>query len=534
MIQVEEKLSQCPAASQWKGVGIKFHHGINLPLFSLRSRQSCGIGEYTDLLPLVDWCKRVGMDVIQLLPLNDGGPERSPYAALSAFALNPLNLGLASLPYLELMPDAVEMIDELQKLNALQRIAYPIVQAKREAFLRHYFKTVAPLVIATTPFLDFLQKNPWLEPYSLFKALKIATQWKSWEEWIPEWRDPSPSYFQTLLETHRDEILYHSLLQYFCFQQVEEVKRRSNAKGVWIKGDIPILIGRESSDVWHTRKYFDLDYSAGAPPDVFSSEGQNWGFPLYDWSSVEEQEYKFWKTRLKVAEQCYNIFRIDHIVGFFRIWGISHGKIPKEGRYLPSDPTQWFGHGEKLMQMLISNSSMLPIGEDLGVVPPIVKKCLTELGICGTKVLRWEREWGTGGHFTPIKDYSPISMTTVSTHDSETLQLWWRNKPEEARDYSAFKGWEYQETLTSDRHREILWDSHHSASLFHINLLQEYLAVIPNMTWPDPEDERINLPGSVSDRNWTYCFRPTLEEIISSEPLADLIRGLLPSSEEKI
>lgn len=529
MTSFEQQMLATPAEKQWKEVGVKPHHGINLPLFALRSKQSCGIGEYPDLLPLIDWCKQLGMDVIQLLPLNDGGPESSPYAALSAFALNPLNLGLAKLPHLDRVPDAAEMLDELQKLNALQRIAYPTIQAKREAFLRHYFRYAGALIVSSRDFLEFLQQNPWLETYSLFKALKIVTQWQTWEEWLPEWRDPSSVYFRTLLENNRDEILYHSALQYLSFQQVKEVKRHAESKGIFIKGDIPILINRESVEVWHTRKYFHLDYSAGAPPDVFSREGQNWGFPLYDWDTLEENHYDFWKTRLQVAQNCYHIYRIDHIIGFFRIWAISQGKIAREGHFIPTDPSMWLGHGEKLMRILLSSSNMLPIGEDLGVVSSAVRQCLCDLGICGTKVIRWERYYDGDGRFIPFQDYNPASMTTVSTHDSETLQLWWRDYPQEARDYSAFKGWDYQESLSPERHRDILWDSHHSASLFHINLLNEYLAVIPGMTWPDPEDERINVPGTVTDRNWSYCFRPSLEEIVSSEPLAELIKGLLPS-----
>lgn len=530
MTDFVQKMLSSPASQQWQTVGIKPHHGINLPLFSLRSKESCGIGEFPDLLPLIDWCKSLGLNVIQLLPLNDGGPESSPYAALSAFALNPLNLGLSTLPELERLPDAKEMLEELRRLNALQRIAYPIVQAKREAFLRHYFKSVGAFILSTPGFLNFLQKHPWLETYSLFKALKIAMQWGPWEEWPPELRDPSTSHFNTLLETNRDEILYHSLLQYLCFQQLEEVKKKGSAQGVFIKGDIPILINRESADVWRTRKYFDLDYSAGAPPDIFfTSEGQNWGFPLFDWDTLKENDYDFWKKRLKVAENCYHIYRIDHIVGFFRIWAISKGKSAKEGHFIPSDPSQWITHGEHLMRMMLEGCSMLPIGEDLGVVSQAVRQCLCDLGICGTKVTRWERYYDGDKSFIPLRDYPEASMTTVSTHDSETLQLWWRNYPQEARDYSAFKGWDYQENLSPERHKEILWDSHNSNSLFHINLLNEYLAVIPDMTWPDPEDERINVPGIVSDRNWSYCFRPTLEEIVASEPLAELIRGLLPS-----
>ena len=529
MTSFEQQMLATPAEKQWQEVGVKPHHGINLPLFSLRSQQSCGIGEYPDLLPLINWCKKLDLDVIQLLPLNDGGPEPSPYAALSAFALNPLNLGLASLPLLDRVPDSRELLDELQKLNALQRISYPTIQAKREAFLRHYFRSVGSLMVSTPEFLGFMQKNPWLDAYSLFKALKIENHWQTWEEWPPEWRDPSPTHFQMLLNTYRDELLYHSLLQYLCFQQLEGVKKAAAEKKIFLKGDIPILIGRESADVWKTRRYFHLDYSAGAPPDVFTSEGQNWGFPLYDWELLEEHDYDFWKTRLQVAQNCYHIYRIDHIIGFFRIWAIAQGQTAKEGHFIPTDPSMWLGQGEKLMRMMLASSTMLPIGEDLGVVSQAVRQSLCDQGICGTKVIRWERYYDGDGRFIPFQDYNPASMTTVSTHDSETLQLWWRAYPQEARDYCAFKGWDYQETLSRERHRDILWDSHHTASLFHINLLNEYLAVIPDMTWPDPEDERINIPGTITERNWSYCFRPSLEEIVSSEPLAELIKGLLPS-----
>ena len=270
-------LLECATGKQWKQVGVRSHHGINVPLFSLRTEASCGIGEYTDLLPLIDWVASIGFDVIQLLPLNDGGPETSPYSSMSAFALNPLNLGLCHLPHLDLMPEGQEMLSDLRKLNSMQRISYPTIQAKREAFLRRYYKAAGPVLASSPSALAFFNAHPWLTDYALFKTLKINTQWQCWEEWEAEIRDPSPAFYQTLVDTHRTEILYHSLLQFLCFQQLQTAKNHASALGIHLKGDIPILINRESTDVWCNRAYFNLEFSAGAPPDMYAAEGQKWG-----------------------------------------------------------------------------------------------------------------------------------------------------------------------------------------------------------------------------------------------------------------
>lgn len=523
----EHNLLECPTGKQWKQIGVRPHHGICVPLFSLRTQKSCGIGEYTDLFPLIDWVASLGFDLIQLLPLNDGGPETSPYSSLSAFALNPLCLGLAELPFLDKMPEAKEMLAELGKLNSVQRISYQAIQAKREAFLRKYFQSVGSLLIGSREFMDFVTLNPWLTDYALFKTLKILTQWQRWEEWTQENRDPSPLHYQNLVSTHRDEILYHSLLQFLSFQQLERVKKYAESKGLLLKGDIPILINGESADVWRTRAFFNMEFSAGAPPDMYAADGQKWGFPIYDWSNLEQTDYQFWKQRLKVAEHCYHLYRLDHVVGFYRIWAIPLPLTAREGHFIPSDPAQWIPQGDKILRMLIANSSLLPIGEDLGIVTPEVRQNLCALGVCGTKVMRWERYWHGDASFIPIHAYPVESMTTVSTHDSETLSLWWRNQPQEAAEYARSRGWEYNPHLSLDYRKALLWDSHHTTSIFHVNLLQEYLALVPDMTWPDPEDERINVPGVISERNWTYRFRPSLEEIALNEPLADLMRDLI-------
>lgn len=520
-----QHIKSSPSAPLWESVGIRNHHGIALPLFSLHSTSSCGIGEYPDLLPLLPWCQNIGFDVIQLLPLNDTGNDTSPYSALSANALNPIYLGLSQLPQIENYPELIQEIKELQKLNHTQRIQYSAVQQGKERFLRKYYRQYSPTIIHTEPYQSFKRDNPWLTGYALFKTLKAHYNLQSWEEWPPEWRDPKLPL--QIPEEFIDEVEYHIFIQYLSFQQIESVKKQAESYKILLKGDIPILINRDSVDVWLHRDLFLLDYEAGAPPDMYAKEGQKWGFSPYKFEAMESEDFQWWKERLKVATHCFNIYRIDHVVGFYRIWSIPKGLTAKDGYFIPSDESVWIPHGDKIMRMMLSNCPMLPIGEDLGTIPPAVRINLRDLGICGTKVMRWERRWNTDRGFIDPKDYPPESMTTVSTHDSETLQLWWKNRPEEARWYAAALGWEYTPDLTKDQHIYFLNASHHSGSLFHINLLGEYLALVPGMTWPDPADERINVPGVVSDLNWTYRFRPSVEDIVSNASLLEEIRGIV-------
>ncbi len=520
-------LQQSAAKKQWDAIGIRQHHGVNLPLFALRSKKSCGIGEYPDLMPLLPWCRELNLDVLQLLPLNDTGQETSPYSALSALALNPIHLGLAQLPFLERFPELQKKLAPMQVLSQKQRIDYPQVYAAKRSFLQEYYKNAFPLIASTPEYQTFLKENSWLNGYALFKAIKEQRYWQAWLEWPEELRAPSEAGFKDLVDRYQNEISYHSFIQYLCFQQLEEVKKAAESEGVFLKGDIPILTNRESADVWLYPHLFHLDYSAGAPPDMYSSEGQNWGFPIYNWDEHMKQNYQWWRQRLTVTSKFYHIYRLDHVVGFFRIWAIPQGKSGNEGKFLPEDRSTWIPEGEKILRMMLEVCPMLPIGEDLGMVPPEVRACLSGLGICGTKVMRWERMWDEDKRFIELNDYSPTSMTTVSTHDSETLQLWWMRNIDEVKAFCEFKGWSFTYDLLRSRHRDILWDSHHTSSLFHINLLQEYFPLVLGLPWPDSDDERINIPGIVSNRNWTYRFRPYVEEIVSNNQLKNAIRDVV-------
>ena len=459
------------------------------------------MGEFLDLIPLIDWCGKIGIEIIQLLPLNDNGNGSSPYSSLSAFALNPIHLSLHSLPEWTSISALGPLYQELQNLLSHQRVDYEAVRRLKNQFLKLYFLHQGSAILGSQKYAAFANEQSWLMPFSLFKALKFKTEWSSWLNWPKEWKPTAKGLNDALLRENQEEVNFHAFVQFLCYEQLSSVKRYANQRHVFLKGDIPILIDKESADVWANNDIFYLNYSAGAPPDMYSPDGQDWGFPIYNWDALAQQDYKWWTDRLNTASHYYDLFRLDHIVGFYRIWAIGLGSSLGHSGFFPKDREEWVQHGEKIMRALVSHCSMLPIGEDLGTVPNEVRHNLASLGICGTKVIRWERLWEGNKQFIPFNTYEPLSMTTVSTHDSETLQLWWTQQIEEAKEFSRFMGWPYSPKLSIDRHREMLYDSHHTSSLFHINLLQEYLALFPDMTWPNPEEERINVPGTVSDKN---------------------------------
>lgn len=520
-------LIHSPAGKQWQEIGIQHHHGIAIPLFSLYSSKSYGIGEYPDLMPLIDWCNSMSFDVIQLLPLNDCGDDISPYSALSAFALNPIYLGLESLPFLKEDQFLQKELIALPKITHQQKLNYHAVREIKDHFFRLYFSVCAPKILQSDSYLLFLEEAKWLKGYAVFKILKERNRGAKWETWPEEERFPTDELIDQIANKEKDKFNWHCLLQYLCDLQLKEVKAYAKKKNLHLMGDIPILIDRQSADVWQYQELFDLKFSAGAPPDQYSENGQNWGFPLYNWQAIENQEYRWWIDRLQWNKRYFHIYRIDHIVGFFRIWAIPVQQTGKEGHFIPQDESIWIEHGQKILLMMLKACDMLPIGEDLGNVPDEVRACMNTLGISGTRVMRWERKWKEEGQYILPENYPFDSMTTVSTHDSETLAHWWKNYPIEAQLFATQKGWSYQYVLSHDHHREILWDSHHTASLFHINLLQEYLSLIPGLSWPTPEDERINTPGIISDDNWTYRYRVPLEEIIENKSLKHLMQELI-------
>ena len=521
---IEQEILRTKVGPQWSRIGIRHHHGIDLPLSALHSQQSCGIGEFYDLIPLIDWCQQVGMDVIQLLPLNDSGDDPSPFFALSSLALNPLFISLHKLEGAD-----PKKLKELRHFNLLPRISYHEVQSHKFLFLSLYFEQMGSTTIKSSSFESYVKENDWVETYALFKVLKDVMSKNHWQTWP---HDLQLQYLKKealdrLIQKYWKETRFYIFLQFLCYQQLTKVKTYAHSKGVLLKGDIPILVSPDSADVWEYTDEFDLTLLAGHPPDPFNTEGQAWGLPIFKWDVMKERHFDWWKKRLGLASHFYDLYRIDHVLGFFRIWAIPAGQPGKNGRWIPEHEARWLTQGKEILSILVDESPMLPIAEDLGLVPDSVKIALTELGICGTKVMRWEKRKENGEQFINPLHYNPISMTTVSTHDSETLAIWWNKHPSEAKVYAQYKGWDYTTHLTKGQRRELLWDSHHTSSFFHINLIGEYLALFPELIWENPHDERINIPGVISPNNWTYRIRPPIEEMIAHEAFAEEVRNLI-------
>ncbi len=473
-----------------------------------------------DLIPLISWLKEVHFDLLQLLPLYDTHGGASPYAPVSSCALNPIYLNLNDLPNAKRSDKREEVLSRLSELNPLPRVDYALVDQLKTAFLDDYVLNEGEEFFQSRSFEQFVCSQSWLKPYALYKALSSLSGTSDWKKWKQQWRDPSGNW-DRLYEDHRQMLDKHCLIQYFCALQMGEVKKFADSEGVLIKGDCPILIGKESADVWADRSLFKVDYRAGAPPDYYNPDGQDWGFPLYRWEAHVAQGFAWWKNRLAALEPFCHLYRLDHVVGFYRIWAKwSEGK----SGFIPEDSSVWISDGESRLKILLESSDLLPIGEDLGTVPKEVKKSLKHLGICGTKVLRWETE--ASGKYIPFEEYEPLSMSTLSTHDSETLASWWKTHREDARNFSLFMGWEDESELTFARHLHVLKACHATPSLFHINLIQEYLSLFDELSHSDPADERINTPGVDSADNWTYRLRPTIEEIRSHQELQKVMQEI--------
>ncbi len=514
-----------PTFLQWQNIGIKNHIGINLPLSALKTEKSSGIGEFLDLLPLFPWCAKLGMDIIQLLPINDTGFDPSPYNILSSCALHPIYLSLHKLPYLE-DPDLLNQITDLRDLNTSEKISFSTVLTRKMSILFKYYQQYGNILTSSTHFTSFVKEHSWLRPYALFKVLQHNMGHVAFSFWPDDLKYTSKDKTEELFKTHEKEMLFYLVLQYLCFTQMKEVKEEARKYHIFLKGDLPILISPDSADVWFQPEFFNLDVSIGAPPDNYCKEGQNWGFPAPRWSDIKKTNFSWWRDRLKYASYFYDIYRIDHAVGLFRLWAIPRGHQSKEGYFIPGEEHLWGPHGKELLDVLCE-FPMLPIAEDLGTIPNMVRPLLQKMGIPGTKVMRWERDWEGDLHFLDPLKYPRMSLTCISTHDSPTLEQWWRDYPVEAKTYAKQKGWDYSSEITYLQRQSLLKESVASSSLFHINLFSEYLALLPEFVSPNPDDERINVPGTLQPSNWSYRFRRSLEEITSSYALHEEMEKIL-------
>ena len=301
----------------WRGAGTA------IPVFSLRSEDDFGVGEFYDLKKMVDWAAETGQSVLQLLPINDTTmlhtwEDSYPYNPNSTFALHPQFLHL---------PAAGVKEDEAYKalqaeLNALEQIDYERVNNAKLELLHKAFDKTFKKLSSTKNYQLFVDTNAhWLIPYAAFCVLRDLngtpdfSQWKGYAKY-------NKKKVAAFCEEHKTEIDFWCFVQYHLDLQLSEVCKYAHSRGVIFKGDLPIGISRTSVDAWLYPELFHMDSQAGAPPDAFSADGQNWGFPTYNWEKMAEDDFAWWKSRLAKMSEYFDAFRIDHILGFFRIWEI--------------------------------------------------------------------------------------------------------------------------------------------------------------------------------------------------------------------
>lgn len=320
--------------------------GTVIPLFSLRTERSWGIGDFGDIKLMVDWLASTGQRVLQLLPVNDttvnGGKEDSyPYNCVSVFALNPIYADTESLPRLQ--SDKRNKYYETQRrlLNEQAAVDYAAVYALKIAYLRELFDEYGEDILTADTCKAFLaEQESWLRPYALFRFLSARLHSNIWD-W-KEYRYYDADTYSRVLTEYPEaarELRFHSFVQYILYRQLSEAHDYAASKHVALKGDIPIGVAPNGVDVWCNREQFNISVSAGAPPDMFSADGQNWGFPTYNWETMAADDYAWWRHRLQYMSKFFDAYRIDHILGFFRIWEIPRWAISGlAGHFSPGRP----------------------------------------------------------------------------------------------------------------------------------------------------------------------------------------------------
>ena len=321
--------------------------GTAIPVFSLRSEGSFGVGDFGDLKKLIDWAVSTHQQAIQILPINDTTITNTwmdsyPYNSISIYAFHPMYIDLRQLGKLK-DKEALAFYEEKRKeLNALPQIDYEAVNNTKRAYLKSMYQQTGKKVLASAEFKKFFKENEhWLLPYAAFSYLRDQYGTPNFSQW-PEHNEYHADEIAAMCIPESDcyeEIAFYYYIQYNLHIQLLDAGNYAREKGIIFKGDIPIGISRNSVEAWIEPYYFNMNGQAGTPPDAFSTNGQNWGFPTYNWDVMEKDDYQWWQKRFRKMAEYFTAYRIDHILGFFRIWEIpSHSVHGLLGQFVPALP----------------------------------------------------------------------------------------------------------------------------------------------------------------------------------------------------
>ena len=503
--------------------------GVLVPLFSIPSSHSWGIGEIGDISRVARWLEGAGLRVLQLLPTNEMPPdETSPYAGLSAMAIDPQFITMERLQDFVSLGGEQRLESNLRmRLDAVRTapaIDYAEVRllkgiALHRAFAHFRATEWAGGTRRAAALRAYIRDQAWwLDEYALFRALHFRHGERPWRAWPAPLRTrQGPALAQARLDL-ADDMLYRQYLQWIADDQWAYA--RQDAGEVALHGDLPFMVGGDSADVWARQDEFRLDASVGVPPDAFSDTGQDWGFPAYRWDVVAAHDFDWLRDRARRTAALFDGYRVDHLVGFYRTYVRPHDG--SEPQFTPPDEIAQTRLGERVLQVLLEAGAEIS-AEDLGIVPDFVRASLARLAIPGYKVLRWERQWHLEGQ--PFKDpveYPPVAVATSGTHDTEPMAVWWEGAPRADKERALAIPSVRVRLTEEDRARAVdapgLPDGVRDALLDALFASSAQLLILPIQDvfgWRN----RINTPATVSPLNWTWRL-PWPSERLLTEPVA--------------
>lgn len=487
--------------------------GILVPLFSMASSSSWGIGEFLDLPKFGKWLQAAGQSFVQILPITElPESQSSPYSALTAMALDPNFIALPAVEDFEALGGEAQLPEEDRRaLNALRKadhVLYVDVRALKGRVLRRMYRRfveqeVAPGSKRAEEFRTFVADEAiWLNDYAVFRALRARYAGTPWWEWPPALAQRSGPALESALGDLSEEIDYRKYLQWIAATQWALARRAAQPTQVF--GDVPFMISADSPDVWTRQREFRFDATVGVPPDAFSATGQDWGLPPWRWDVMAENDFAWMRCRAHRTARLFDGFRLDHLVGLYRTYMRPLDKSTPPFFAPPDEPTQ-AKLGEKLVSLYRDTGAEV-IAEDLGTVPDFVRASLQRLGVPGFKVVRWERDWTTPGKpFIDPADYDEASVATTGTHDTEPMATWWKTAlPEERRAVRRMPSVKRHRADAPRLEDALLRALLDSRSRLTIIPLQDVFG------WTD----RINTPAQITADNWSWMLRWRVDHLL--------------------
>lgn len=575
----------------WKGAGTV------IPIFSLRSEGSFGVGDFGDLKKMIDWADKTQQRIIQVLPINDTNMTHTwqdsyPYNSISIYALHPQYTDLRQLPEIKDEKRKVYFEQLRQELNALPQIDYERVNKAKMEYLRELFAQEWSTVSRRASYKEFFEQNKeWLVPYAAFCYYRDKYGTAVFSEW------PKEATVKAIKSTNKD-VRFWYFVQYNLDQQMRAAHDYARKHCVILKGDIPIGISRDGVEAWVEPKYFNLNGQAGAPPDPFSADGQNWGFPTYNWDEMLKDGCKWWVRRFRKMAQYFDAYRIDHVLGFFRIWEIPvpeksglmgqfspalgfsreeieaygiHGHMElflvdhkRKDRWHPRIAVQynedyeklsegekynfnrlyndyfyrrnnqfWYNEAMKKLPRLTQATRMLCCAEDLGMVPDCVPWVMNELRILSLEIQSMPKDDKV--RFGHLSRNPYRSVCTISTHDMPTLRQWWDEDEERTQDY--YNSMLYRGGAAP--HPLPGWLAKDIVSR-HLTS-PSMLCLLSLQDWLSI-DEQLRLPDANAERinipanprhYWRYRMHMTIEQLMQADEFNETIKTLIIQSGRK-